>query len=119
MEDTHKIIPCLKGHLNNVIELPFLFKFWHSNLIYVFHELSTYLQAFFGVYDGHGGSKAAKFVAQNLHNNILEVVGNCTGSTEKEDAIKAAFLKTDRDFLNLVVANVARFSPYIAISSLS
>lgn len=74
MEDTHKIIPCLKGHLNN---------------------------AFFGVYDGHGGSKAAKFVAQNLHNNILEVVGNCTGSTEKEDAIKAAFLKTDRDFLNL------------------
>ncbi|XP_038884362.1 uncharacterized protein LOC120075223 [Benincasa hispida] len=74
MEDTHKIIPRMKGHLNN---------------------------AFFGVYDGHGGRKAAKFVAENLHNNILEVVGNCAGSAEKEDAIKAAFLKTDRDFLNL------------------
>ncbi|XP_022132306.1 probable protein phosphatase 2C 14 isoform X2 [Momordica charantia] len=74
MEDTHKIIPCLEGHLND---------------------------AFFGVYDGHGGRKAANFVAQNLHNNILDVVGNCTRSAEKEEAIKAAFLKTDRDFLDL------------------
>ncbi|KAL0558206.1 hypothetical protein IC582_006777 [Cucumis melo] len=73
MEDTHKIIPCL-GHLNN---------------------------AFFGVYDGHGGRKAAKFVADNLHNNILEGVANCMGSANKEDAVKAAFLKTDKDFLNL------------------
>lgn len=37
------------------------------------------------------------------------------GSANKEDAVKAAFLKTDKDFLNLVIANAAIFSPYIAI----
>ncbi|XP_023538496.1 uncharacterized protein LOC111799255 [Cucurbita pepo subsp. pepo] len=74
MEDTHRIISCMKGHFND---------------------------AFFGVYDGHGGRKAAKFVAQNLHKNILQVVANCTESAQKEEAIKAAFLKTDGDFLNL------------------
>src|SRR5690554_988801 len=29
-------------------------------------------QAFFGVYDGHGGRQIASYVASNLHKNILE-----------------------------------------------
>lgn len=39
MEDTHKIIPCL-GHLNNVIELSFLFKFQQIDSVYVYPDLS-------------------------------------------------------------------------------
>ncbi|KAG2708122.1 hypothetical protein I3843_05G161600 [Carya illinoinensis] len=72
MEDTHKILPCLLGDSN---------------------------KGFFGVYDGHGGKKAAEFVAENLHTNILEMMENCKEPTAKEEAVKAGYLKTDQDFL--------------------
>ncbi|OMO81640.1 phosphatase 2C (PP2C)-like protein [Corchorus olitorius] len=72
MEDTHKIVSCLHGNSN---------------------------KAFFGVYDGHGGKKAAEFVAENLHNNIFEMLKNCRGNEEKEEAVKAGYLKTDEEFL--------------------
>ncbi|OMO60249.1 phosphatase 2C (PP2C)-like protein [Corchorus capsularis] len=72
MEDTHKIVSCLHGNSN---------------------------KAFFGVYDGHGGKKAAEFVAENLHNNIFEMLKNCKGNEEKEEAVKAGYLKTDEEFL--------------------
>ncbi|XP_022775606.1 probable protein phosphatase 2C 14 [Durio zibethinus] len=72
MEDTHKIVSCLHGNSN---------------------------KAFFGVYDGHGGKKAAEFVAENLHNNIFEMLKNCEGNKEKEEAVKAGYLKTDEEFL--------------------
>ncbi|CAK9186698.1 unnamed protein product [Ilex paraguariensis] len=45
-------------------------------------------KGFFGVYDGHGGSKAAAYVAENLHTNIFEILKNCSGNTEKEEAVK-------------------------------
>ncbi|KAJ4711003.1 putative Phosphatase 2C family protein [Melia azedarach] len=70
MEDTHKIVSCLHGNSN---------------------------KSFFGVYDGHGGKKAAEFVAENLHTNIFEMMKNCAG--DKEDAVKAGYLKTDEEFL--------------------
>ncbi|KAK9934595.1 hypothetical protein M0R45_021732 [Rubus argutus] len=69
MEDAHKIVSCLQGNSN---------------------------KGFFGVYDGHGGSKAAEFAAENLHNNILEMMETCT---ETEEAFKAGYLKTDQEFL--------------------
>ncbi|GMY26331.1 probable protein phosphatase 2C 14 [Fagus crenata] len=72
MEDTHKILPCLHGNSN---------------------------KGFFGVYDGHGGKKAAEFVAENLHTNILEMMENCKEPTAKEEAVKAGYLKTDQEFL--------------------
>ncbi|KAK9276914.1 hypothetical protein L1049_006452 [Liquidambar formosana] len=72
MEDTHKIVSLSHGNLN---------------------------KGFFGVYDGHGGKKAAEFVAENLHTNVLQMVENCVGNTAKEEAVKAGFLKTDQDFL--------------------
>ena len=56
-------------------------------------------QSFFGVYDGHGGCKAADFVAENLHKNVLEMLKGCN---EKEEAFKAAYLTTDLDFLEEV-----------------
>ncbi|XP_010556208.1 PREDICTED: probable protein phosphatase 2C 14 [Tarenaya hassleriana] len=73
MEDTHRVAPCLPGSTK---------------------------KSFFGVYDGHGGRKAAEFVAENLHGNVLETMKNCDTKEEKEEAIKAAYLKTDQDFLN-------------------
>ncbi|XVF85066.1 hypothetical protein PTKIN_Ptkin17bG0088500 [Pterospermum kingtungense] len=72
MEDAHKIVSCLHGNSN---------------------------KAFFGVYDGHGGKKAAEFVAENLHNNIFEMLKKSKGNEGKEKAVKAGYLKTDEEFL--------------------
>ncbi|KAG2312760.1 hypothetical protein Bca52824_024317 [Brassica carinata] len=55
--------------------------------------------SFFGVYDGHGGGKAADFVAENLHKHVLEMVKDCKDKGEREEAFKAAYLRTDLDFL--------------------
>ncbi|KAK4784552.1 hypothetical protein SAY86_018920 [Trapa natans] len=55
-------------------------------------------QAFFGVFDGHGGAKAADFSAKNLGKNIME-------QTRKriklgvEEAVKKGYLETDSDFI--------------------
>ncbi|OMO75979.1 phosphatase 2C (PP2C)-like protein [Corchorus olitorius] len=53
-------------------------------------------QGFFGVFDGHGGSKAAEFAAKNLEKKVMEEVSNGCGI---EDAIKVGYLTTDMDFL--------------------
>ncbi|KAF5940058.1 hypothetical protein HYC85_021225 [Camellia sinensis] len=63
-------------------------------LRYIIHSYG-----FFGVYDGHGGRKAADFVAENLHENIFKMLENCTGNAAKEEAVKAGYLKTDQEFL--------------------
>ncbi|XAR60748.1 Phosphoprotein phosphatase [Bertholletia excelsa] len=55
-------------------------------------------QAIFGVFDGHGGAKAAEFAAENLHRNILHEIER-SDKEEIEDAIKFGFLNTDSDFL--------------------
>ncbi|BBN14420.1 protein phosphatase 1L [Marchantia polymorpha subsp. ruderalis] len=57
-------------------------------------------QAFFGVFDGHGGRKAADFAAENLVHNIVDAME----SSDKEEgymeaAVRAAYLTTDADFL--------------------
>ncbi|KAM7259034.1 hypothetical protein ACFE04_014775 [Oxalis oulophora] len=53
-------------------------------------------KAFFGVFDGHGGSKAAEFAANNLHKNVLDEV---VKSENVEDAVKLGYLNTDSEFL--------------------
>ncbi|KAM7464673.1 hypothetical protein LguiA_032794 [Lonicera macranthoides] len=58
----------------------------------------THKIEFFGVYDGHGGSKAAEFVAENLDANIFQMLENFSGNSTKEEAIKAGYLKTNQDF---------------------
>ncbi|CAF1828504.1 unnamed protein product [Brassica oleracea var. botrytis] len=57
-------------------------------------------QAMFGVYDGHGGVKAAEFAAKNLDKNVLEEVSGKSGASEIADAVKRGYLTTDAAFLD-------------------
>lgn len=41
-------------------------------------------------------------MAENLHKNVLEMMKNCKEKGEKVEAFKAAYLRTDRDFLQEV-----------------
>ncbi|KAI9091636.1 hypothetical protein K1719_028079 [Acacia pycnantha] len=56
-------------------------------------------QAFFGIFDGHGGSKAAEFAAQNLEKNVMDEVTKRDEDDDIEEAVKHGYLKTDSDFL--------------------
>jgi protein phosphatase 1L len=56
-------------------------------------------QAFFGVFDGHGGSKAAEFAAENLHKNMLDEIVK-RGDENIQEAVKFGYLNTDSQFLN-------------------
>ncbi|KAL0923015.1 hypothetical protein M5K25_007057 [Dendrobium thyrsiflorum] len=58
--------------------------------------------AFFGIFDGHGGSKASQFCSENLGDHILEET--IIGKEEKrginiEDAVRNGYLRTDAEFL--------------------
>ncbi|KAM0051198.1 putative protein-serine/threonine phosphatase [Helianthus debilis subsp. tardiflorus] len=55
-------------------------------------------QAFFGVFDGHGGSQAADFASENLQKNIQNEVEK-RGETEIVEAVKQGYLTTDSEFL--------------------
>ncbi|XP_030493321.1 probable protein phosphatase 2C 38 isoform X2 [Cannabis sativa] len=55
---------------------------------------------FVGVYDGHGGPEASRFVNENLFSNLKRVVAEHQGVTEH--VIKKAFLATEESFLSLV-----------------
>ncbi|KAL8225135.1 hypothetical protein R6Q57_017692 [Mikania cordata] len=54
-------------------------------------------QVFFGVFDGHGGSKAAEFVAENLDKNILTEFKK-NGETNIIEAVKQGYMNTDSEF---------------------
>jgi serine/threonine protein phosphatase PrpC len=60
-------------------------------------------QAFYGVYDGHGGRGAVDFVADQLGKNVAAAAAS---RQEEEDeviaAIRSAYLTTDSDFLSQV-----------------
>lgn len=58
------------------------------------------MQAIFGVYDGHGGVKAAEFAANNLDKNVLDEVAGKRGESEIADAVKRGYLTTDAAFLS-------------------
>lgn len=55
-------------------------------------------QAFFGIFDGHGGSKAVEFATKSLHKNILDEVVR-RDEEEIGDAVKCGYLTTDTEFL--------------------
>jgi len=60
--------------------------------------------AFFGVYDGHRGSRCAKFVAQNLHKNIFNSQAFIQGVQSSSssliiEGIKQGYSETDTSFL--------------------
>lgn len=56
------------------------------------------MQACFGIFDGHGGAKAAEFAAKNLDKNIVDEVLR-RDEHEIEDAVRDGYLKTDSEFL--------------------
>lgn len=56
------------------------------------------LQGFFGVFDGHGGDKAAEYAAKYLRKNILAAVEN-RGEDEIKEAVREGYMVTDVDFL--------------------
>ena len=53
----------------------------------------------FGVYDGHGGSKCAEYLKDNLHNNIIL---EPSFPHDIVEAIKQGSEKTEEDFLKVV-----------------
>ncbi|KAL3518048.1 hypothetical protein ACH5RR_020637 [Cinchona calisaya] len=55
-------------------------------------------QACFGIFDGHGGAKAAEFAAENLQKNIIDEIDKSTDG-EIEEAVKNGYLRTDSEFL--------------------
>ncbi|CAL0309668.1 unnamed protein product [Lupinus luteus] len=55
-------------------------------------------QAFFGIYDGHGGTKASEFAAHNLEKNVMDEIVN-RDESDVEEAVKCGYLNTDSDFL--------------------
>ncbi|XP_019424992.1 PREDICTED: probable protein phosphatase 2C 25 isoform X2 [Lupinus angustifolius] len=55
-------------------------------------------QAFFGIYDGHGGTKASEFAAHNLEKNVMDEVVS-RDESDVEEAVKCGYLNTDSDFL--------------------
>jgi len=55
---------------------------------------------FFAVYDGHGGDKAAEYVRQHLHYNILQCENEMINEHYTE-AITMKFDTTEKNFINL------------------
>ena len=97
-------------------------------------------QAFYGVYDGHGGRAAVDLVADKLGKNVVAALAAAstaagrqaesglpssspTGEEEDESeteqvvaAIRAAYLTTDSEFLSQVSMHISsrRRIPYVA-----
>lgn len=67
------------------------------------------MQAFYGVYDGHGGRAAVDFVADKLGKNVVAAAASSSRHEEEEDkdevmaAIRSAYLTTDSEFLSQVI----------------
>lgn len=57
-----------------------------------------YVQAFFGVFDGHGGNKAAEFASKNMEKNVMDEVRKESGEGI-EEAVRKGYLATDAEFL--------------------
>lgn len=55
-------------------------------------------QAFFGIFDGHGGAKAAQFSAENLDKNVVDEVEKM-GDQDIVEAVKHGYLRTDSEYL--------------------
>ncbi|CAI5473014.1 unnamed protein product [Closterium sp. Yama58-4] len=60
--------------------------------------------AFFGVFDGHGGTAAAKFAAAELATRVAQAAAR-TGAHASEAALVEGYLEADRRFLEQNVAS--------------
>ncbi|KAH9607889.1 hypothetical protein KSS87_020357 [Heliosperma pusillum] len=66
---------------------------------------------FVGVYDGHGGPDASRFISTHLFLHLIKLVGD--NRTMSEDIIRNALTATEDGFLKLV-SRTFRFKPIIA-----
>ncbi|KAM6547929.1 hypothetical protein CsatB_019605 [Cannabis sativa] len=55
---------------------------------------------FVGIYDGHGGPEAARYVRDNLFNDLIRIARE--RSTISEDVIRGAFNATEEGFISVV-----------------
>eukprot|EP00253_Pinus_taeda_P031444 PITA_31444 len=65
-------------------------------------------QAFFGVFDGHSSRKASDFAANNIGQNIVDVILSLGDETKNilEEGVRAGYLETDAEFLKQDVGGV-------------
>eukprot|EP00240_Pyramimonas_obovata_P005245 CAMPEP_0118926682 /NCGR_PEP_ID=MMETSP1169-20130426/4312_1 /TAXON_ID=36882 /ORGANISM="Pyramimonas obovata, Strain CCMP722" /LENGTH=409 /DNA_ID=CAMNT_0006868279 /DNA_START=147 /DNA_END=1373 /DNA_ORIENTATION=- len=56
--------------------------------------------AYFGLFDGHGGRGAADYAAANLHTNILSEVESAGPRAQYESVLRRSFLTTDASLLS-------------------
>lgn len=70
----------------------------------LFYSELDLLQAFFGVFDGHGGRAAVDYVSKNLGKNIVAALEDLEqkGNGDPETAIVRGYLATDEGFLSQV-----------------
>lgn len=75
-----------------------------------------YVQAFFGVFDGHGGQEAVDFAADNLGRNIIEAMKEAREEDDEdslETATKVGYKTTDNEFLAQVcTSHLLRINNY-------
>ncbi|KAH9603858.1 hypothetical protein KSS87_005978 [Heliosperma pusillum] len=90
VEDGFYSVCCKKGKRRAVLEDRFSVDL---------HVHGDRKQAIFGVFDGHGGAKAAEYAAEKLNKNIIAEVVNKNDEDEILEAVKHGYLKTDSDFL--------------------
>ncbi|CAI5991176.1 unnamed protein product [Closterium sp. NIES-64] len=62
------------------------------------------MRAFFGVFDGHGGTAAAKFAASELASHVAQAAAR-RGAHASAAAVVEGYLETDRRFLDQNVAS--------------
>ncbi|CAL1372384.1 unnamed protein product [Linum trigynum] len=65
---------------------------------------------FVGVYDGHGGPEASRFISDHLFKNVMEFA---RGGNISEDTLRNAFSATEKGFLTLVRRSIG-IKPEIA-----
>jgi len=73
--------------------------------------LGDFKRAFFGVFDGHGGRKAATFAAENIGQNIVDAMVHMKDEEDEilEKVVKTGYLTTDADFLKQEVGSDTTF----------
>ncbi|KAL6581234.1 hypothetical protein OROMI_007157 [Orobanche minor] len=80
---------CKRGRRGGVME---------DRYVAVVGSTGDFDQAFFGVFDGHGGAGAAEYAAKNLEKNVMTEISK--GIDEGiENAVKEGYLTTDSEFL--------------------
>lgn len=74
---------------------------------YDFDLFIDHFQAFFGVFDGHGGRAAVDFVSKKLGQNIIGALAG--GEKKLEAATRLGYLTTDAQFLSQVTKQFESF----------